>query len=143
MSNSKATQEQQECPICDLCGNKVDTGFNQSNTDQPRHDGCVEHAIKVYKESQEYKSNEEKGKEIIKTLSKMMNGCGNKDKVAEAMARQFRCEHNTLEQLMIGLFQKMIVAIAEDEHLPVDARNEASIAWCKKVAEIEARFPFI
>jgi len=90
--------------------------------------------------------NIEKIEQMVLDMGKICNGASSRltqEEIAEVIANQMLLEHNTIEQLMIGVIQKTICKLSETESWRVDARNEASIEWCKKVSQIDAHFPFI
>jgi hypothetical protein len=54
------------------------------------------------------------------------------------------CTHPTLQQGVVRFFIHMAEAMAGPNWRNVDGRNEAAVAFCKKVAAIEDKFlPFI
>jgi len=135
------SEEEKKCPLCYNAFKDDDEHCKVDDYDC--HEHCVTNAIEKVRKLNDM-NNEEKVAKMIEDLSRIVNGGGyHKERLAKAMAKQFLREHNTLQQLMLGTIQKFIVEITELEYLPVDARNEASIKWCKEVAKLDARFPFI
>lgn len=60
--------------------------------------------------------------------------------VAEAMFEEMQRTHRTLQQNFIRSLAGFITRMTK---MDTDLRNEASVAWCKKVAEIECLLPLI
>jgi len=127
---------------CAICGWDIEPKNNPTWNDMPVHDGCLHNAVKTYLEHKN-QGDAEKIRDMIKELSNLVNHGHNEASLAKTMAHEFRQHHNTLEQQMIKVLQQFIVEVSKIDEWKVDARNEASIKWCKEVATIEARFPFI
>jgi hypothetical protein len=83
--------------------------------------------------------NEAVVKEIFDLLNKMTN---EKDLLTEFVKHLDR-EHRTLQQNFLGMLRLIILEYSENTGM--DARNEASKKWAKKVAEMDDgyHFPFI
>lgn len=55
----------------------------------------------------------------------------------------FRKNHRTLQQNLIRFISCFIKQAGEVDLEWTDARNEAAIAWCSQVGQINSHFPFI
>jgi hypothetical protein len=81
----------------------------------------------------------EAAKTAIKSIVGILNH-SNKDFIAYAIYDEMRRTHRTLQQSFMGMLAAFIGRMKEME---TDARNEAAIQWCKKVAEIDRNFPTV
>ncbi|MHA1972821.1 MAG: hypothetical protein ACTSW1_07505 [Candidatus Hodarchaeales archaeon] len=86
-------------------------------------------------------ANDIKIEEAFQTIVKATNSMGSTDHVAKQIAEKLQREHRTICQNTLRLMSEIIIEMAAVDS--TDGRNEASINWCKKVAEIPAYFPFI
>jgi hypothetical protein len=60
--------------------------------------------------------------------------------VAQTMFLALSKSHRTIQQ---SFFRAFSILVNKMKDMPVDARNEAAVEWCKKVSEIETNFPRI
>lgn len=77
--------------------------------------------------------------EVVEELFRAVNG-GSED-LQIALIDHLQREHPTLQQLFFKVIHKAICDHADRTY--TDLRNEASVAWAKKVKEIEEYFPLI
>jgi len=92
----------------------------------------------------------ERYRQALKTKTKIMDALGalmdvcngnDADYVSWCMLQSLAHTHPTLQQMF---FKSLRAAIMEmPNNLHSDARNEATMEWCRKVAEIDAYFPLI
>ena len=85
---------------------------------------------------------EKKTRQIVKDFSDLANNLANDDNaIADTFCDEFNRTHRTLQQGIAKLLYLFIAKASKTEYS--DARNEATIEWFKKVAEIEQYFPLI
>lgn len=78
-------------------------------------------------------------KEQIKAVVDFTNG-GDTDLFATALFETMNETHRTLQQ---NFFRGLILFIDKMKDMPTDLRNEACVAWCKKVAATDCFLPHI
>lgn len=85
--------------------------------------------------------------EGMNVFERRINNMGfNNKEVVEVVSKHFLQMHRTLQQNMIRFLAYTIQRLAKyhnENENRFDARNESSVRWIKKVAEIEEYFPFI
>jgi hypothetical protein len=87
------------------------------------------------------KQRKEAAMQVISILEKNTNNMAfDNEAFAEEMANEFFKCHRTLQQ---GIIRVIAAFIAKAGDGSFDLRNEAAIAWCKKVGQIYRHFPFI
>ncbi len=70
--------------------------------------------------------------EFEKLLDKAVNGSMGERQLVDIFVSYYELNHNTLSQSFIRAIKSAIGEIA-DTGRPVDARNEASLEWCRAV----------
>ena len=79
---------------------------------------------------------------LAEELFDIINGAD--EEFYDAIRDRFVKEHPTLQQVFVGLLQRLILVHARRAR--IDMRNEASIQWAKKVENLTegyAGFPYI
>ena len=84
-------------------------------------------------------TSKDEGLEIaFTTLFNRLNG---PERLTEEQLYQFLVkQHTTLQQAFFRVINQIIYRYGDKEGLSVDARNEASVEFCKRLSESEARF---
>lgn len=82
-------------------------------------------AIGCYGRANHKESESVVGQLIIAMWGDLVNW-GNEKEVADAMAKAFRADHNTLQQSMMRTFCMMCASWVNESHPGVDARNQDS-----------------
>jgi hypothetical protein len=83
--------------------------------------------------------------QLVKLMRDLISvAMGGTEKQDEFIMLAIRGTHNTEKQRLFKLIHRLIKARAEDDRF-IDGRNEAAVAWAKKVvaADPDAYFPFI
>lgn len=96
---------------------------------------CGVGANRYYEARQEY----EKMVALLKEVMDFTNGTS-EDILATAMLDAANHTHRTLQQ---NFFRTLILFIQKMKDMPTDARNEASVEWCKQASKIESYLPRI
>lgn len=60
--------------------------------------------------------------------------------LADIMFLSLSRTHRTIQQ---SFFRAFAILVKKMKDMPMDARNEAAVEWCKKVSEIETNLPRI
>lgn len=141
-----------EAPRCFKCGEKLVLLWKSGYADgdgayrgRCGHCGLLtwydrkEGGLKMHGTLEEAK---DRSKAIAREVFDIINGA--EPELREALIQQFLQEHPTLQQEFVGVMQKLILAHAGRKY--TDLRNEASVTWAKKVADLTegyAGFPYI
>jgi CRISPR/Cas system-associated endonuclease Cas3-HD len=67
----------------------------------------------------------------IKAYEELSSALNNMSFDDDAFVAQFMKEHNTLQQKLMRIHFKMMIALADENNWKVDARNEAAVKACK------------
>ena len=94
------------------------------------YDDLNEHEKQVY----------EQCKKLMSDLINATNSMSGDNGVVLGMLDGMTHSHRTLQQCFFRMFKVMLVEYAETDS---DLRNDASVAFAKKVNEIDWHFPFI
>ena len=90
----------------------------------------------------EYEKEIEKMKRFVETFRALLDHIksDNAERYASLMSENTSKMHRTNQQ---DFFRTLHLFIKKMVDTPTDMRNQESIIWCKKVAEIDANFPHI
>lgn len=81
--------------------------------------------------------------QLATVLENMYNSFSS-DAIAPKLAAALLCEHRTLQQSVIrGLFRTLVEMGRQCPSFGTDDRNEAGIALCKKLAEMDVYLPLV
>jgi hypothetical protein len=78
--------------------------------------------------------------EVAKEVMDLCNKMGNERTLEKEFIEVFMNEHNTIRQTFMGMLRRIIIVYSRDDR--VDDRNEASVAWARKVVEQDDGFGF-
>lgn len=80
-------------------------------------------------------------KQIVDDIFQAVNYSSNERRLAKIFTEHIKTEHRTLIQSFFRMISRVIENYAEHEYF--DARNEGSLKWAKKVADIDYFMPHI
>ena len=84
----------------------------------------------------------QEGRDFIKFLADYSNCMGRTEQtLVTAMVDAMHHQHKTIQQNMIRYLVTLLVTYSKTQS--IDLRNEASVALCKKISELDTFLPFI
>jgi len=121
------------------CFGDNDHNFISKTSDDGKSEMVCSVCSITYERYLEAKQDQEKVKQSIETIINYING-GDHKELAAMMFETMRHTHRTLQQKFL---HAMYIFLQKMKDMPTDGRNQDSVAWCKKISEIEGFFPFI
>lgn len=120
------------------CHDGTEHDFKYAKEDDDKSFKCSVCGLSYGNYCREKKRREELAEKVMEVVSSA-NSFHEED-LAQIMFLALSKSHRTIQQ---NFFRAFSILIKKMKDMPVDARNEAAVEWCKKVSEIEAQLPRI